>query len=208
MTKIQYMGASDSRVINAGDTINGAVSGGIPVAITWNQANNFVIDTTQAPYTGITAPMASAILALGHGEFVDVTNTPQTPTHQTLYGTGSTPASSASSHQVSTGAAVSIAAGAGATSAGVGALGANDTAGTFTATSLATGNTADEVLLTVTFAQAYASTPKDIQIQETNAAAKGCQLYPVNVSKTGFSIAAHTAPGASAVLTGSYSVTG
>lgn len=210
MSKIQYMGISDSRTIAAGDTINGAVTGGgIPVSITWNRANSWVIDTTVAPYTGITAPMVAAIVGLPHGEFVDVTNTPQTPTHTTIYGSSTgAQATATPTHNVSTGATPVVTAGAGASAASVGTLGANDEAGTFTVTSLASGNTADEILATVTFVQPYSTPPKNVDVNGNNSAAENADLYATNVTATSFQIAAHVAPGASAVLTGSYAVTG
>lgn len=206
--KIQYMGLSDSRTIASGDTVNGTVAGGLPVSITWNSANNWVIDTTQAPYTGITDVMAAALFALPHGEFVDVTSTPQTPTHTSTYGPTGVSGQLATTHTTSTGATPVITTGAGATAASVGGRGANDTAGTFSVTALASGNTADEILATVTFAQAYSSAPKGVDVEGENAAAEAAQLYATNITATSFQIAAHVAPTASAVMVGNYRVVG
>lgn len=208
MTKIQYQGLSEVRSIAAGDTINGAVVGGLPVTITWNQANNWMIDTTQAPYTGITGPMATAILGLAHGEFVDVSSVAQTPTHTAIYGAPTVSGQAAPTHQVSSGATPTVASGAGSTAGAVGANGANDQAGTVTCTSLASGNAADAVLITVAFAQAYSTPPKDVQVNPLNAASANVIPYGAAVTVNGFSILGHVAAGVSQALSFSYSITG
>lgn len=78
------------------------------------------------------------------------------------------------------------------------AAGSNDVRGSITGgtgTTPAAGN-----LITVTFAQAFASAPV-VTIVPTNAAAAALQPYVTSVSTTGFTIAVGSAPAASQAAT-------
>ena len=106
---------------------------------------------------------------------------------------------------VSGAASVSVAAGAQATAASAAGNGANDTAGTLNATTVA--SPVAGALVSVTFVTAYSATPH-VVITPTNQASRQCSPYLSARSATGFTISADVAPGASTSLQYDYIVVG
>lgn len=104
---------------------------------------------------------------------------------------------------VSAGTAPTVAAGAQSTAASAASPGATDVAGSVTTT--AQSSPAAGAVATVTFAKAYAATPRSIQVGETSGL---IDLYVSTKSTAGFTVSSRTAPSSGATVTFDYAVVG
>jgi len=82
MPKLKYMGTSDLRDINKGDTFGGRLPDGLSVYVKWDASNNWIVDTDAL---GLSADEVELILT--EDNFKDVTDLKRVPTneHQRMF---------------------------------------------------------------------------------------------------------------------------
>lgn len=83
MAKIKYMGSADIREIKKGTDAGGQLQEKLPVDLTWDRDNNWVIDTSDDKYSGVAQEFWALLLEGDSGkEFKDVSDLARIPTNQ------------------------------------------------------------------------------------------------------------------------------